>query len=252
VPQRIAIKTRLQPLTRRRWSDPCPSPHNCAVGPRDNSRPNPWTGGNRNLTPSRTTKTPPVGNSLANPTLSFETQKLWERWLAQNHQSSPGLWLRFAKKDSTLRSITHQEALEVALCYGWIDGQKRSESDTTWLQKFVPRGPRSIWSKINREAAAALIRCGRMQPAGLAAVERAKQDGRWAAAYEGQKKATVPADLQAALDKNPKAKAFFAALDSKNRYAVLFRVHTAKKPETRARRIEQFVSMLAKHEKLHP
>ena len=186
------------------------------------------------------------------PTLLFEEQKAWERWLAKNHKSSAGIWMRFAKKDSGLRSVTYKQVLEVALCYGWIDGQKRSESDTTWLQKFVPRGPRSIWSKINREAAAALIECGRMKPAGLAAVERAKQDGRWAAAYDGQKKATVPDDLQAALDQNPKAKAFFATLDSKNRYAVLFRVHTAKKPETRARRIEQFVVMLARHEKLHP
>jgi len=186
------------------------------------------------------------------PTLLFEEQKAWEHWLAKNHKSSPGVWMRFAKKNSGLRSVTYKEVLEIALCYGWIDGQKRSESDTTWLQKFVPRGPRSIWSKINREAAASLIQCGRMKAAGLAAVERAKQDGRWAAAYDGQKKATVPDDLQAALDHNPKAKAFFATLDSKNRYAVLFRIHTAKKPETRARRIEQFVAMLARHEKLHP
>lgn len=203
------------------------------------------------MTARKTTK-PLAGNSIEVPTRLFQTQKLWERWLAKHHNSLPGIWMRFAKKDSGLRSVTHKEALEVALCYGWIDGQKRSESATTWLQKFVPRGPRSIWSKINREAASALIQCGRMKSAGLAAVERAKQDGRWSAAYEGQKKATVPDDLQAALDQNPKAKAFFATLDSKNRYAVLFRVHTAKKPETRARRIEQFVNMLARREKLHP
>ncbi len=185
-------------------------------------------------------------------TLYFDGLRGWEKWLAKNHASCPGIWLRFAKKDSGVRSVTHKEALEAAICYGWIDGQIRSESESTWLQRFVPRGPRSIWSKINREAAVALIRQGRMKPAGLAAVERAKQNGRWDAAYEGQKKATVPEDLQAALDKNAKAKAFFATLDGQNRYAVLFRIHTAKKAETRARRIEKFVGMLAKHEKLHP
>jgi len=175
-----------------------------------------------------------------------------EKWLATNHKTSTGLWMKFAKKDSGLRSVTYKEALEAALCYGWIDGQKRSDTDKTWLQKFVPRGKRSIWSKINREAAAALIERGQMKPAGLAEVERAKQDGRWAAAYEGQKKATIPEDLQASLDHTPKAKAFFATLDSKNLYAVLFRIHTAKKAETRARRIEQFVGMLSRGEKLHP
>ena len=185
-------------------------------------------------------------------TLLFEDRKAWEQWLAKNHRTSPGLWLRFAKKDSGLRSVSYKEALESALCHGWIDGQKRSDTEQTWLQRFVPRGKRSIWSKINRETAKRLMEAGRMKPAGLAEVERAKQDGRWAAAYEGQKKASVPDDLQAALDTNAKAKAFFATLDSKNRYAVLFRVHTAKKPETRARRIEQFVAMLARHEKLHP
>ncbi len=186
------------------------------------------------------------------PTSLFEDLRTWDTWLAKNHASSRGIWMRLAKKNSGLRSITYKEALEAALCYGWIDGQRRSESETTWLQKFAPRRPRSIWSKINREAAAELIERGCMKPAGLAAVEQAKRDGRWATAYEGQKKAAVPGDLQAALDKNPKAKAFFATLDSKNRYAVLFRIHTAKKAETRARRIEQFVGMLASHEKLHP
>jgi uncharacterized protein YdeI (YjbR/CyaY-like superfamily) len=197
----------------------------------------------------------PGSASLPNidpPTLLFKDQKQWQTWLAKNHKTSPGLWVKFAKKDSGLHSATHKEVLEIALCYGWIDGQKRSDTAATWLQKFVPRGKRSIWSKINREAALALIDCGRMKPAGLAEIERAKQDGRWAAAYEGQKKAAVPADLQAALDRNPRAKAFFATLDSKNRYAVLFRIHTAKKAETRTRRIETFVGMLARGEKLHP
>jgi len=186
------------------------------------------------------------------PALLFEDSRAWEQWLAKNHASCRGLWMRLARKGSGLGSLTYKEALECALCYGWIDGQRRSESETTWLQRFVPRGPRSIWSKINREAAAALVERGRMKPAGLAAVEQAKKDGRWAAAYEGQKKATVPDDLRAALDRNTKAKAFFATLDSRNRYAVLFRIQSAKKSETRARRIEQFVGMLAKHQKLHP
>jgi len=186
------------------------------------------------------------------PTLLFEDSGIWERWLAKNHATCRGIWMRIARKGCGLASVNYKEALEAAICYGWIDGQRRSESKTTWLQRFVPRGPRSIWSRINREAAAALIERGRMKPAGLAAVEKAKRDGRWAAAYEGQKRATVPDDLQAALDKNAKAKTFFATLDSRNRYAVLFRIHTAKKPETRARRIEQFVGMLAKHQKLHP
>ncbi len=177
------------------------------------------------------------------PTLLFEELRSWDKWLAKNHTSSRGIWMRLAKKNSGLRSVTYKEALEVALCYGWIDGQRRSEGETTWLQKFVPRRPRTIWSKISREAAEVLIERGRMKPAGLAAVEQAKRDGRWATAYEGQKKAAVPRDLQAALDKNAKAKAFFAGLDSKNRYAVLFRIHTAKKTETRARRIQQFVAM---------
>jgi uncharacterized protein YdeI (YjbR/CyaY-like superfamily) len=184
-------------------------------------------------------------------TLIFEELCFWDKWLAKNHTSSRGIWLRLAKKNSGVRSVTHKEALEAALCYGWIDGQRRSESETTWLQKFVPRHPRSFWSKINREAAAELIERGRMKPAGLAVVEQAKRDGRWATAYEGQKKAVVPRNLQAALNRNAKAKAFFAGLDSRNRYTVLFRIHTAKKAETRARRIQQFVFMLARHEKFH-
>jgi uncharacterized protein YdeI (YjbR/CyaY-like superfamily) len=205
--------------------------------------------------PSKTSKSVPKNRRPSapdSPPLFFKDQNAWERWLAKNHRVSPGIWMRFARKDSGLHSVTYKDALESAICYGWIDGQKRSESATTWLQRFVPRGPRSIWSKINRDTASRLIEYGRVKPAGLAAVESAKADGRWASAYDGQKKAAVPEDLQDALDQNLKAKAFFAALDSKNRYAVMFRIHTAKKPETRARRIDQFVAMLARHEKLHP
>lgn len=157
-----------------------------------------------------------------------------------------------AKKDSGITSVNHAEALEVALCYGWIDGQRKAEDDKYFLQRFTPRTPRSTWSKINRDKALKLIEEGRMQPAGLAEVDRARADGRWDAAYDAQSVATVPPDLQAALDANPKAAAFFAKLDSRNRYAVLFRTQGAKKPETRARRIAQFVGMLAKGEKIHP
>jgi len=148
--------------------------------------------------------------------------------------------------------VTYEEALEVALCYGWIDGQKKSHDGTSWLQKFTPRGPKSIWSKINTEKALRLIESGKMKPAGLKAVEGARQDGRWDAAYASQSKAVVPGDLQAELDRNAEAKAFFATLDSRNRYAILHRIHTAKKAETRAMRIEKFVRMLEKKEKLYP
>jgi uncharacterized protein YdeI (YjbR/CyaY-like superfamily) len=186
------------------------------------------------------------------PILQFKTQKAWAAWLDKNHDTSPGVWLQIAKKASGVRSVTYAEALDAALCYGWIDGQKASHDELAWLQKFTSRGPKSIWSKINRGHVQRLTDAGQMKPAGLKAVEAAKQDGRWDAAYEGQSKATVPDDLQAALDNNPKAKAFFATLKSTNRYAILFRVQTAKKPETRAKRIAQFVEMLEKGETIYP
>src|SRR6201993_577140 len=148
------------------------------------------------------------------PKLAFANQKAWEKWLKTNHLSSPGVWLELAQEDSSTSSVTYAEAIEGALCYGWIDGQKKSHSDEAWLQKFTPRGKKSIWSKINREKAVALIESGRMKPAGLAEVERAKQDGRWEQAYDYPGNATVPADLQAALNKSPRAKAFFATLES--------------------------------------
>jgi uncharacterized protein YdeI (YjbR/CyaY-like superfamily) len=185
------------------------------------------------------------------PILSFESPEAFASWLGEHHSGSPGLWLKLAKKGSGIASVNYAEALDVALCYGWIDGQKGSFDESWWLQKFTPRGARSIWSKVNREKALALIEGGRMQPAGLAEIERAQGDGRWEAAYDSQSKAEVPADLAAALAANPAAQAFFATLDSANRYAVLFRVHGAKRPETRARRIAQFVEMLARGEKIH-
>jgi uncharacterized protein YdeI (YjbR/CyaY-like superfamily) len=186
------------------------------------------------------------------PIQLFEKPKDWAAWLEKSHAASSGIWLRLAKKNSGIESITYAEALDVALCYGWIDGQKKSYDDTTWLQKFTPRGKKSIWSKINREKAESLIKSNQMKPAGLKAIESAKQDGRWDAAYDSQSKATVPEDFQAALEKNAKAKAFFATLKGANRYAILFRIQTAKKAETRTRRIAQFIEMLEKHENIHP
>jgi uncharacterized protein YdeI (YjbR/CyaY-like superfamily) len=185
------------------------------------------------------------------PILLFERQQAWAEWLDRHASDSPGAWLRFAKKKSEIQSLSYAEALDVALCYGWIDSQKKSYDEASWLQKFTPRGPKSIWSKINREKVQALMEAGRMKPAGLLAVERAKGDGRWDAAYDSQSNATVPEDLQAALDQNPKALAFFATLDSANRYAILFRIHAAKKPETRSRKIAAFVAMLERNEKIH-
>jgi uncharacterized protein YdeI (YjbR/CyaY-like superfamily) len=184
--------------------------------------------------------------------VSFADAEAWSAWLTSRHQSSPGVWLKIAKKASNTRSITYAEALEVALAWGWIDGQKGKLDGGWWLQRFTRRGSRSMWSKINREKAIALIAAGKMMPSGLTEVERAKKDGRWDRAYESQSRASVPEDLEAALARNPRAKKFFATLDSRNRYAVLFRVQHAKKAETRARRIAQFVEMLAKGEKLHP
>lgn len=194
--------------------------------------------------------TPKQNNDLA--VIGFEQQKDWADWLEKNHAASPGIWLRLAKKASGLQSVTYDEALEVALCYGWIDGQKKGLDDSAWLQKFTPRGAKSIWSKVNCQKAEALINSGRMQPAGLRAIESARQDGRWQAAYDSQSRAAPAEDFQAALDANPEAKAFFATLESRNRYAILFRLQTAKKAETRARLIQQFIQMLEKHEKLHP
>jgi uncharacterized protein YdeI (YjbR/CyaY-like superfamily) len=185
------------------------------------------------------------------PVILFEQVKDWEAWLDEHHATAAGLWLRLAKKSAGAQSISYTEALEVALCYGWIDGQKQRFDDRSWLQKFTPRRAKSIWSKVNCAKALQLIDRGQMQPAGLQAVAAAQQDGRWAAAYDAQSKATVPDDLQAELDKNPAAQAFFATLDSRNRYAILFRIHTAKKAETRLKRIQQFVELLNNQKKLY-
>jgi uncharacterized protein YdeI (YjbR/CyaY-like superfamily) len=192
----------------------------------------------------------------ASPVLRFESQQAWEHWLLRNHDQVPGVWVRLAKKgankDSGLHSMTHAEALESALCFGWIDAQKKPENATAWLQRFTPRGKRSTWSKINCQKAMALVACGRMKDSGLKEILRAKQDGRWARAYDSPRTATVPEDFAAALDKSVKAKAFFATLESRNRHAILFRIQTVKKAETRARKITEFFAMLERQEKIHP
>ena len=176
----------------------------------------------------------------------------WAAWLRKHHATSTGVWLRIAKKGASEASVSHPEALELALCFGWIDALKKNDGEFHWLQRFTPRAARSIWSKVNREKALKLVELGRMQPAGLKEMQRAQADGRWQAAYDAASTSTVPPDLQAAFDAQPAAQAFFKTLDSTNRYAVLFRLQTAKLPATRARRIEKFVAMLARGEKLHP
>lgn len=191
-------------------------------------------------------------SNLDLPVKLFKDQEAWAHWLDRHGNKSGGLWLRLAKKSAKLRSLSYAEALDVALCYGWIDGQKKSYDAESWLQKFTPRGPSSIWSKINRTTALALIEQGRMQAAGLAAIERAKKTGRWEAAYDSHRTAAPPPDFDAALAQNPKADAFFASLNSQNRYAILFRIQTAKKPETRQKRIAQFIKMLEQNQTLYP
>jgi uncharacterized protein YdeI (YjbR/CyaY-like superfamily) len=186
------------------------------------------------------------------PTLFFESPQQWEAWLAAEHARADGIWIKMAKKATGIPSVDWPGAVEVALCYGWIDGQRRPLDETYFLQKFTPRRARSPWSKVNIGHVERLTDAGRMQPAGLAEIERAKADGRWARAYEPPSRVTVPPDLQAALDANAKAAAFFATLKGTNRYAVLYRVQDAKRPETRARRIATFVQMLERGETLHP
>ena len=182
------------------------------------------------------------------PTLPFESKNEFAEWLAKNHDKSAGAWLKLAKKDAEILSVTYKEAVNVALCYGWIDGQAKSFDDKHWLVKFTPRRPKSIWSQINTKRVEQLIASGEMKPSGLKAVEAAKQDGRWDAAYASQKNISVPADFQSALSKNKKAKAFFESLTGSKRYSFLFRIETAKKAETRMKRILQFVEMLEKGE----
>jgi uncharacterized protein YdeI (YjbR/CyaY-like superfamily) len=184
--------------------------------------------------------------------LAFSSAAEWEEWLEENHDRSEGLWIQIAKKDSGIDSVRYPEVLETALCFGWIDGRREALDESHFLQRFTPRRPRSKWSRINRDKAEQLISEGRMRQAGLAEVDRARADGRWAAAYEGQKSIAVPDDLERELDARPRAKAFFAELSSQNRYAILYRLQDAKRPETRARRLAKFIAMLEAGETIYP
>jgi uncharacterized protein YdeI (YjbR/CyaY-like superfamily) len=184
--------------------------------------------------------------------LPFESPAAWEAWLSEHHESSDGIWIKFAKRASGIPSVTYKEVLPIALAHGWIDGQVKRIDDDWYRQRWTPRRARSVWSKINRAAAEAMIERGEMKPAGLREVERAKADGRWERAYDSPKTAEVPDDLRAALDTDAAAAEFFAGLDAINRYAILHRIQAAKKPETRARRIEQFVAMCGRGETVHP
>lgn len=185
------------------------------------------------------------------PILAFAEQRAWEAWLEANHARASGVWAKLAKKSSGIASVQYPEVLDTALCFGWIDGQRVSLDATHYLQRFCPRTPKSPWSQINAAKVDVLVAAGRMRPAGRVAIDQAKADGRWARAYEPVSRATVPHDLRLALDASPAAAAFFAKLDSRNRYAVLYRLQEAKRAETRAKRLEQFVAMLARGEKFH-
>ena len=186
------------------------------------------------------------------PIIPFASRDAWAAWLEEQHATSVGLWLKFAKKGSGLDTVTYAEAVEVALCYGWIDGQVRKLDEDHYLQRFTPRRARSRWSKINRQKATELIERGEMKPAGLREVERAKADGRWDAAYDAPSTATVPEDLRRELEKNEPAREFFETLDGRNRYAILYQIQDARRPETRARRIEKYVAMLGEGKKIYP
>jgi uncharacterized protein YdeI (YjbR/CyaY-like superfamily) len=186
------------------------------------------------------------------PTIFFASPAEWEAWLEDNHAVSEGVWIKMAKKGAGIESVRYPEVLDCALCFGWIDGRREAHDERHFLQRFTPRRPRSRWSRINREKVERLSAEGRMRPTGHAEVERARADGRWEAAYASQRSITVPADLQHELDARPEAKAFFAGLSSQNRYAILYRLQDATRPETRARRLATFVAMLEAGETIYP
>ncbi len=193
-----------------------------------------------------------MATTLRAPVFAFDSPRAWEAWLAKHHLDSVGVWLRIYKKDSGKASITYAEALEVALCYGWIDSQKRPQDARSWLQRFGRRRARSGWSRINTAHAERLIKAGRMRPAGLKEIAAAKKDGRWQQAYDSPRSATVPAAFLQALSKNRKAQSFFEGLNKANTYAIAYRLQTAKKPETREKRMRSILAMLARGEKFHP
>jgi uncharacterized protein YdeI (YjbR/CyaY-like superfamily) len=186
-----------------------------------------------------------------NEIIHFRSSSGFRKWLASNHRQSDGIWLRIFKNDSGEPTVTYADALDEALCFGWIDGQKQRHDDSSWRQRFTPRRPKSSWSKINTQHAQRLIRAGRMEAAGLAQIDAAKKDGRWTAAYDSPSKATFPEDFLAALSRNKKAEAFFESLNKANRYAIAYRLQTAKKPETKQRRMEMILAMLARGEAFH-
>jgi uncharacterized protein YdeI (YjbR/CyaY-like superfamily) len=186
------------------------------------------------------------------PVIAFASREAWDAWLSAQPAGAKGLWLKLARKSSGIPTVSRDEAVDTALCHGWIDGQLDPFDENYWLVRFTPRKPASIWSEKNRTRALELVKLGRMRPAGMREIERARSDGRWDKANASQRTAEMPEDLAAALAKNPKAAAFFATLNRVNRYAILYRTHTAKKPETRAARIAKFVAMLAKGETIHP
>lgn len=185
------------------------------------------------------------------PILSFAEAIEFRAWLGEHHADHGGIWLRYFKKASGQPTILHAEAVDEALCWGWIDGQARPHDEVSWLVKFTPRGPRSIWSQVNVARIERLQAEGRLQPAGLAVVEAARADGRWQQAYASSSSFEMPEDFLAALAKRPKARAFFESLNKANRYALYHRLHTAKRPETRAKRLQEFLAMLQRGEKLH-
>jgi uncharacterized protein YdeI (YjbR/CyaY-like superfamily) len=186
------------------------------------------------------------------PAIAFSSPAAWQRWLEEHHEASEGVWIKMGKKQAAVESVRYPEVLECALCFGWIDGRREALDERHFLQRFTPRRTRSRWSRINRDTAERLIAEGRMRPPGLAEVERARADGRWDAAYEGQRSISVPGDLARELDARPQAKGFFEQLSSQNRYAILYRLQDAKRPETRARRLAKFVAMLEAGETVHP
>jgi uncharacterized protein YdeI (YjbR/CyaY-like superfamily) len=194
-----------------------------------------------------------MGNAKRDlPVIAFKSQQAWDAWLTSQPTQSKGLWLKLAKKSSGIASVSKPEAIDTALCHGWIDGQLDSFDDNYWLIRFTPRQSTSKWSEKNRARALQLVELRRVQPAGLNEIERAEKDGRWNAAYAPQSTAQVPDDLRAALAKNKKAKSFFETLDRTNRYAILYRIHNAKKAETRMARIEKYVTMLIEGKTIYP
>ena len=196
-------------------------------------------------------KAAPRQPAVEQPTISFAEKTAFEDWLAEHHSAHPGIWMRIYKKGSGRPTITYAEAVDVALCFGWIDGQKQKGDEESWLQKFTRRGPRSVWSQVNVRNVERLTHEGRMQPAGLAVVEAAKADGRWHRAYPSSRSAELPSDFLEALEKRPRAKAFFETLNKTNRYAIFYRLQSAKRAETRARRMKEFIAMLARGETLY-